>query len=440
MQVKSNSGVEIEKIRKGGIAEKAGLQPEDKLISVNGHKINDAIDLMFYSSEQDLKLLVSRNRERITVNAGPGSDITGDLGIVLKPFKIRSCMNNCVFCFVSQLPKGMRKTLYLKDDDYRMSFLFGNYITMTNLTAVEKKRIVEQRLSPLYISVHSTNAAIRNRMVGNQKAADILKEIKFLVDNKIRLHTQIVMCPGHNDGRELERTIADLYRFYPYILSIAVVPVGLTAHRKKEIRPVGKEEAANALDLIHKFHSRFKRKHGECIVYGADELYIKAEAEFPPLPEYGELPQIENGVGMVPQFIHQARRVRVPNPVQSADKNRKRRFVTFTGVSFYPYLSKFIGKLKKSGVDIEAVAVENTFFGASVSVAGLLTGRDLMKSLPEALKKDDILLVPDIVMREGTEVLLDDVSRQDIEEVLGVKTFVVEATPKGIVDAVTALS
>ena len=440
MRARSSSGMEIEKVVEGGIAAQADLRPGDRLISINGNRIGDAIDLMFYSNEQRLKLAVGRNGSKLSIEAEVEADITGDLGIVLKPFKIKACMNNCVFCFVSQLPRGMRKTLYLKDDDFRMSFLFGNYVTLTNMTAADKARIVEQRLSPLYISVHSTNPAVRGRLLGTQRAADILKEIRFLVDNTIRMHTQIVMCPGYNDGKELERTIADLYRFYPYVMSIAVVPVGLTAHRKKELKPVGKEEAANALEIIHKFQARFRRKHGEAIVYGADEFYIKAGAEFPPLADYGDLPQIENGVGMVPQFIHQARRVKVPAPLPGADKGKKKRFVTFTGVSFYPYLSKLIGRLRKGGIDIEAVAVENTFFGTRVSVAGLLTGRDIMKTLSEVLKKDDILLIPDIVMREEAEVLLDDVSRRDIEEMLGVKAVVVKTTPKGIVDAIVALT
>ena len=433
MPAKSSCGIEIESVRKGSIAEKAGLQPQDKLVSVNGHKIGDVIDLMFYGNEQDLEFLVIRDKEKLVVRTEADADVAGDLGIVMKPFKIRACRNNCMFCFVSQLPKGMRRTLYLKDDDYRMSFLFGNYVTLTNITAADRKRISEQRLSPLYISVHSTSAALRNDMIGNQTAVDILREIKFLVDNRIRLHAQIVMCPGYNDGKALAKTIADLYRFYPYVMSVAVVPVGLTSHRKKRMRPVEKEDAINALDIIHKYQARFKRKHGECIVYGADELYIKGELDFPPLPDYGDLPQIENGVGMVPWFLQQAKRVKIP---QGVEKMRKQRFVTFTGMSFSPFLSKFVSRLKKNGVDIDAIALENTFFGKDVTVTGLLTGRDLIKSLSEVLKKGDILLIPDIVMREGTEVLLDDVSKEDIEEVLGVKTVVIDSTPKGLLDAV----
>ncbi|MBI5213148.1 MAG: DUF512 domain-containing protein [Nitrospirae bacterium] len=428
--MKSNCGVEIEHIEKESAAEKAGLRPHDCLVSINGHKIRDAIDLIFYGVEPDLKLQVKRGKGKIAVAIDAGHVSAPGLGIVPKSFKIKTCRNNCIFCFVSQLPKGLRRPLYVKDEDYRMSFLYGNYITMTNLSDADKKRIVKQRLGPLYISVHSTNSEIRNKMIGNPGASDILKEIKFLAAHRIRMHTQLVLCPGYNDGKNLEKTITDLYRHYPYVMSIAVVPVGLTAHRKKAIMPVEKEDAVRAIETIHKLQSRFKRKHGDHIVYAADELYIKAEAPFPPLQQYGDLPQIENGIGMVPLFLHQSKRVKIPE----AAKGKK--FIIFTGVSFYPYLSKFVDRLIKNGIDIEAAAVENTFFGKSVTVTGLLTGRDVMKTLSGVAGKNDILLIPDVVMREGDEVFLDDVSRQDVEDILGVKTVIIESTPKGIVEAI----
>ncbi|HAK87941.1 MAG: hypothetical protein A2077_05845 [Nitrospirae bacterium GWC2_46_6] len=428
--MKSNCGVEVEHIKKGSAAEKAGLRPHDCLVSINGREVNDAIDLMFYASEPDLKLRVKRGKEKITASIDAGDVSAQGLGIVLKPFKIKICRNNCIFCFVSQLPKGLRRPLYVKDEDYRMSFLYGNYITMTNLSDADKKRIVRQRLGPLYISVHSTDSEIRNKMIGNEGAADILKEIKFLAAHKIRMHAQIVLCPGYNDGKNLEKTITDLYKYYPYVMSIAVVPVGLTAHRKKAIRPVEKEDAVKAVETIHKFQARFKRKHGDNIVYAADELYIKAGMQFPALQQYGDLPQIENGVGLVPLFLHQSKKVKI------SDAAKKNRFVTFTGVSFYPYLSKFIDRLVKAGIDIEASVVENTFFGKSITVTGLLTGRDVMKSLSGMTKKNDILLIPDVVMREGDNIFLDDVSVKDIEDILEVRAIVIESTPKGIVEAI----
>ncbi|MGO9016343.1 MAG: DUF512 domain-containing protein [Dissulfurispiraceae bacterium] len=437
--MKSSPGVEIELIAGGSIAERAGLLPKDKLIRVNGKRIKDAIDLLFYSNEPELQLTVGRGDVKLGINACRSRDETVGLGIGLKPFHTRSCKNNCIFCFVSQLPKGLRKSLYLKDDDYRMSFLYGNYITLTNLTPEDKQRIIAQHLSPLYISVHSTNSAIRNKLLGVHAAENILKEIKFLADNKIRMHTQIVLCPGYNDGKGLEKTIADLYRFYPYVQSIAVVPVGLTAHRKKQLKPVDMEDALRALDTIRKFQHRFRRKHGESIAYGADELYIKAAAEFPPLDDYGELPQIENGVGMVQLFMHQAKKVKLPQSLQKS-KDAGRRFLTFTGVSFYPYLARYVGRLRKTGIDIEAVPVENTFFGTSVTVTGLLTGRDVIKVLSGLVDKFDTILVPDVVLRSEGDLFLDDISLHVLEEMLGVPVVAVASTPQGIMDAIAALS
>ncbi len=427
-------GPEIEKVLPGSPAHLAGIAERDTVLSVNEHKIEDIIDFMFYSDDEELNITTRRKDKKLsfklTLRDGENA------GIGLKPFRVSTCRNRCIFCFVGQLPKGMRKTLYIKDEDYRMSFLYGNYITLTNLSPRDKKRIAEQRLSPLYISVHSTNRALRNTMLGNAKAQDVLREMDFFKENRIRMHCQIVLCPGFNDGKELEKTIRDLYKLYPYVLSIAVVPVGLTSHRKglTKLKPLEKDDAVRAIELIDAFQKRFRKKHGDSIVYGADELYIKAGVDFPPLSEYGDLPQIENGVGMTPSFLHHARREKIPQT------KSKKRFITFTGLSFYPYLSRFIEKFKKGGADIEVVPVENTFLGKSVTVAGLLTGRDIMKTLSEVVKKDEVLLVPDVVMKDGDKVLLDDISVKDIEELLGVSAVVIESTPKGLVDAIAAFS
>ncbi|MGO9953933.1 MAG: DUF512 domain-containing protein [Dissulfurispiraceae bacterium] len=431
--MKSN-GVEIEETLQGGVAARAGLLAGDRLIAINGNRIRDSIDLMYYGNEPVLDLFVGRGDETMHIPLETRG-LSSELGIVLRPFKLKKCGNRCIFCFISQLPKGMRKTLYVKDEDYRMSFLYGNYITLSCLTDDERKRIIEQHLSPLYISVHSTDTEIRNRMLGNPNAVDILRELRFLAEHKIRIHTQIVLCPGYNDGKELARTINDLYKFYPYVQSIAVVPVGLTSHRKKALSPVEKKDALAALDIIHRFQTRFKRKHGEHIVFAADELYIKADLEFPPLKSYDDLSQIENGVGLTPQFLSQAKRLKIQLP----EKIKKIKFVTFTGVSFYPILARFAERLSKKGFDIEVVPVENIYFGKTVTVTGLITGRDVMRALSGYVQSDAILLIPDVVMREGQEIFLDDVSRQDIEEILGIKSVIIESTPAGLVDAMAKL-
>ncbi|HXX56532.1 MAG TPA: DUF512 domain-containing protein [Thermodesulfovibrionales bacterium] len=427
-------GIEIIAVSPGSAAHAAGMAPGDVIVSVNGHRANDIIDFLFYRNEYPLHIVVSRKGARLSYDLRPKEG--QDIGIEPKHFKVKTCTNKCLFCFVSQLPKGLRKSLSVKDEDYRMSFLYGNYITLTNLTPAERKRIVEQRLSPLYFSIHSTDREVRNALLGNPKAPDVLKEILFFKEHKIRMHCQIVLCPGFNDGRDLQQTIRDLYKFYPYVSSIAVVPVGLTAHRKSgsKIRPVEKEDAVKAIEILDSFQKRFRKKHGDTIVYAADELYIKAGTGFPPLHEYGELPQIENGVGMVPRFLHQAKRIKMPSGTV------KKRFVTFTGTSFYPYLSKFVDKLKKSNIEIDLIGVENSFFGPSVTVTGLLTGRDVVRSLSEAVRKDDILLIPDVVMKEGDKVFLDDVSNRDVEDVLGIETLIIDSSPKGLIEAVSSFS
>ncbi|MBM4137135.1 MAG: DUF512 domain-containing protein [Nitrospira sp.] len=429
MQVKY--GIEIDGIHRNSLAEKTGLLPGDILFSVNSQKLRDPIDFMFCSADDELTIEAERTGEKINVQITrkPGKEV----GIDFKPFKVTQCKNNCIFCFVKQLPKGLRKTLYVKDEDYRMSFLYGNYITLSNLSKEDKRRIIEQRLSPLYISVHSTNKTIRNRLLGNAKAPDILKEIKFFTDNKIRLHAQIVLCPGYNDGQELSKTINDLYRFYPYVVSIAVVPVGLTMHRKQTIRPVEKEDARNTTRTIKSFQKRFKKKHGDPIVYGADELYIKAEQIFPPLKDYGDMPQIENGVGMVPLFLSSAKKLKTSRlPFQ------KKKALTFTGISFYPFLKRFAEKLsEREGLHIEVVPVENKFFGTSITVTGLLTGRDVIRALSERTDSHEIILVPDIVLKNGDDTFLDDIALQDMEKTLGMPVRKIESTPHGLVNGMT---
>lgn len=428
-----DNGAEIETVRPDSRAQHAGITPGDIILSVNGHRVHDNIDFMFFKNDgHDLNLHIRKKDKRfnLTLPAEKGQDT----GIEIKSPKIKTCTNKCIFCFVNQLPKGLRRTLYIKDEDYRLSFLYGSYITLTNLSPQEKERIVTQRLSPIYISVHTTNPELRKLMLGNSKAGDVMKELSFFKENRIKMHCQIVLCPKFNDGKELQRTLRDLYKFYPFVASIAVVPVGLTAHRKTaaRLRPFEKTDAAMALEIIKPFQKRFLKKHGDALVYGADELYIKAEADFPQLSEYGELPQLENGVGLVPSFLHQARKIKIP---QIAAKGR---FITFTGLSFYPYLAKFIERLRKNNIDIEVLPIENTFFGKSVTVTGLLTGRDILKKLSDIIKKDDTLLIPDIVMRDGDGILLDDISQQDFDEVLGIKSLVIPSTPKGIINAVTS--
>lgn len=428
--MQTEHGVAIENIQPGGLAEKSGLLRGDIILSVNSHRLRDPIDFVFHSADDDLDIEVKRDGKKMNLHVV--REDSREFGIDFKPFRIMTCRNNCIFCFVKQLPRGLRKTLYVRDEDYRMSFLYGNYITLCNLSKEDRKRIVEQRLSPLYISVHSTNRAVRNKLLGNAKGPDILKELKFLTDNKVRLNVQIVLCPDYNDGKELHNTISNLYRFYPYVLSVAVVPVGLTVHRKQNIRPVMKEDAEKAIQIIESFQKRFMKKHGNPIVYAADELYLRAERTFPPLREYGELHQIENGVGMVPLFISQARKLKISRALP-----RKRKFITFTGVSFYPFLKKFADRLaEKENLHVDVCPVENHFFGSSITVGGLLTGRDVIRTILDGIDRHDVILVPDVALNREDR-FLDDIALKDLETALDVSAKKVISTPEGLVKGIT---
>jgi putative radical SAM enzyme (TIGR03279 family) len=414
-------------------AHRAGLKPGDEITAVNDHPITDELDLRFHADDKIVRLTIKR-RGHTGEKILERGDEDEDLGIELNPISVKTCKNRCMFCFVNQLPKGLRKTLYVKDEDLRLSFLYGSFMTLSNLTEADRKRIVQQHLSPLYVSVHTTNDAVRQKLLGNPAAGGILKEIRFFTGHRIKLHTQIVLCPGYNDGEELENTIKNLSAFHPYVPSIAVVPVGLTSYNNNKIRPLTKEDAADALAVILKQQARLLKKYGEHVVYAADELYLKAGAKFPPLKDYGELPQFENGVGMVPSFLHRARSFRgfVRTPTSPV--------VTFTGTSFYPYLEKLAARLNTTyGTRLRVIPVENNFFGKSVTVTGLLTGRDIISTLMDKVKPQDTLIIPDVVLKDGNEKLLDDISTAFIAEALNVKTVTAASTFGGLIKAMEAM-
>jgi len=421
--------ITISRVREGSIAEKIGLKKNDIILSINKKPIQDEIDYLYYSKDEVLNLEV-RDGDKIQTFKVKKENDSSDIGVEFKPFRTRPCINKCIFCFVDQLPRGMRRSLYIKDDDYRLSFLYGNYITLTNLKGDEKKRIINQRLSPLYISVHTTNNDLRRRMLGNPRAKDILTELKELTSHRIRVHAQVVVCPGINDGDELVRTLNDLYKFYPYLISVAVVPVGITKYRKGNIKAVSKEHALKTIEIVKEFRKKFKKRHGEPFVHLADEFYIKAGHPFPSYKDYGEFHQIENGVGLVTSFIHSSKKLRLPQKIE------EKRIATFTGVSFMPYMEEFIKRLKTiEGLNIEVLEVKNEFFGPSVTVTGLLTGKDIVKALIGKINAD-CLLVPDITLKQGEGVFLDNVTLRDLEENLKTKVIAIESTPEGLLKGI----
>jgi putative radical SAM enzyme (TIGR03279 family) len=428
-------GVRVETVRQGSIGDKIGIKSGDFFLRINGKTIRDVIDYHFYMQEEKLKVDLKKENGvpwQIEVEKEEGEG----LGIELSPFKIRQCRNRCIFCFVSQLPKGLRRSLYIKDEDYRLSFLHGNYITLTNLSKEDKERIYEQRLSPLYVSVHATDHKLRNFLLGNPDAPDILKEIKALVSNKIKIHVQIVLCPGINDGPHLVKTVEDLGRFYPYVSSIAVVPVGLTKYMKRtDLRTISQEEAANVVKALEPIRRRFRKKFGDSFVYPSDEFYIKTGLDFPRLKEYGDLPQIENGAGMVPLFLDKAEKWF--SWFKGFSEINGKVLTTFTGVFFAPFLKKVVDKINKiCSSKIEMITIENRFFGDSVTVAGLLTGSDIIEAIKGKVS-GDTLLIPSITLRDGEDKFLDDMTPMDIENAIGVKTKVIDATPEGLIGALS---
>lgn len=427
----TNRGVRIEYIEPISSAEKGGLKKGDVILSINKHQIKDVLDLMFYSSEENLSIVVLREGKTINLKIKRGYE---PLGIEVELFKIKRCRNKCLFCFVDQLPKGLRKSLYIKDEDYRASFLYGNYITLTNLREEDYDRIKRLHLSPLYVSVHATDPKIRNMLLGNYDALPVLEEIKKLVKGEIKLHTQIVLCPGLNDGEVLEKTIMDLHKFYPYVSSIAIVPVGLTKCHKNNLQPVTKKKAEEIISIVEAFQKRFYKKHGSRIVYLADEFYIKSEKNFPEINVYDDLPQIENGVGMVPLFLHKAKKINIPHV------KLKKRIVTFTGISFYPFLLEFTKRLKERDIAIDLIPVKNSLFGESVTVTGLLAGEDIIKTLAPYVEKNNIVLVPEVTMKDRENRFLDDLTLHDIETILGVKAFKVGSDPLDLITLIKNLS
>jgi putative radical SAM enzyme (TIGR03279 family) len=423
------NGLLIEGVTPGSIAAEFELETGDRLLAVNGHRLRDLIDYSYFtSSEEDLLLEIAR-RDGETWELEVEREQGEPLGLTFTPPAPANCRNNCIFCFVHQLPKGLRKPLYVKDEDYRLSFLNGNYVTLANITRVELNRIIEQRLSPLYISVHATNPELRQQLLGKRGIPPILEQLQVLANARISLHTQIVLCPGINDGPELERTVSDLAALYPAVLSLAIVPLGLTRHRQKlpQLQAVDKKYATDFITEWGPRAKALKKCLGEPFLFLADEFYLKAALPFPALREYGNLPQIENGVGMVPLFLREAARtLRAARPLGDFQ------VTVVTGVSSLPFVSEFLNQLgEKTGVAVVPIAVENRLFGESVTVSGLVSGKDIVAAL-SGVEIGTALLVPDIMLKEGEGVFLDDLSLEELEKDIACRVVTFDNTPPGL--------
>lgn len=429
----SSRGVEVTDIDAGTNAYNAGVRAGDRLVGINGNAVRDVIDYMYERCGErfDLEFAPHDGGPPILLNLQPWEPV----GIELSPPKTKTCRNKCIFCFVAQMPRGLRKTLYVKDEDYRLSFLFGNYVTLSNLADADRARILEQHLSPLYISVHSIDMEKRKILLGRPDPVDVLSEIKNFVRAGIRVHAQIVMCPGINDGADLEKTINALARLHPGVESLAVVPVGLTRFHKGGLKPVDEELARSTVRQIERLQRKFIQRFNDPFVHASDEFFLKAGITVPPVEIYGEFPQIENGVGLVRDFLDRFDAIKLPKRLRRAAG-----VMTFTGSSFYPVLAELARELeaRTAGLRMNVVPIKNDFFGHTVSVTGLITGRDLINQLSarSGPKNERALLIPSVVLRDGDGVFLDDVSVEDVEQALGIPAIVIDPTPNGLIEGI----
>jgi len=394
---------------------KKGFKEGFYVKKINGISIDDILDVHFNISENNVVILSDNrdNEKEVKIDEKSFDDIVFD------DIKPKKCGCKCIFCFVDQLPRGMRESLYYKDEDYRFSYIYGNYVTLANLSTKDIKKIINYKLSPLYISVHATEPSVRAKMLGLKKTSDILSLLKIFSENKIEMHTQVVLCPGINDGEILKKTIEDLSELYPYIETLAVVPVGLTSHRNGlfKLEKVTKEISDEIFRIVEPYQCKFIRDFGTPFVYLSDEFYILSGKRLPKAAFYGDFAQIENGVGLLRYFIDNGEKLFKKNIQKLSLKGK---VCIPTGELVYKNINPYVEKLAQlTDTNILLVPVINTFFGKSVTVTGLLTGKDIIETLKN--KTFDYLLVPDVMLRERKDYFLDDITLKDISRTLKVK-------------------
>jgi len=405
----------IKSIEKNSIADQLDLQIGDVVESINGHKINDIIDYRFYISDEFIEIQIKRDDQQFVLDIEKDDD--DDLGLSFQPIKYRCCGNKCIFCFIDQNPAHLRQNLYFKDEDFRLSFLHGNYVTMTNIGTRDLQRIVRQRLSPIYISVHAVDPVVRRAMLGLKKDDRLLEKIELLVAQQIEIHAQIVLCPGVNDGVYLEQTIDKLASFYPYVKSIAIVPVGLTKHRQDLplLQPVTPIIANEIIQQIELLAERFQKQHDSYLIYLADEFYLSATYELPPAARYDDYYQYENGVGMLRYFMDEFSRQLKKFPHRLL-RPCKMRIVTaeLAGQFIKNVVVPTLNSIE--GLQVDAIVIRNDFYGDSVKVTGLLTGVDIYEQIKH-LPPVDWIILPDNCFNEDG-LMLDDWTIEMLEQKL----------------------
>lgn len=418
----------IKDIEPGSVAQKAGIKAGSSLISINGNEIFDVLDFRFFQNEKKLKLKILTNNKLKTYRIK--KDEYDELGLIFDTYlmdKQRSCKNKCIFCFIDQLPKGMRDSLYFKDDDSRLSFLFGNYITLTNITEHEVERIIKLHISPVNISVHTTNPELRCKMMKNRFAGDALQVLYRLAEAGIDINCQLVLCPGYNDGDELRRSLADLTALSS-VKSIAAVPVGLTAHREglEPLKPFNKNTATDVINIIDEFSNKTLNNYGKRRVFAADEFYILAQKDIPDTEYYEDFLQLENGVGMWSLFLNESLAA-VREDFKDFVLQNDRKISVVTGEAAYPLIKNIvdISTEKWHNLYCNVYAVKNEFFGGHITVTGLITGSDIIKSLSGKSLGDEIL-ISSSTLRHERDKFLDDLTVEDVEKALNVKVRIVE--------------
>lgn len=431
--------VKISSVIPKSIADKHGIKAGDTLFSINDNEIVDILDYRFYEVNRKLHLKLENNKgEKYKVKVKKTE--YSELGLEFDSYLMdeeHSCQNKCVFCFIDQLPKGMRKTLYFKDDDNRLSFLTGNYITLTNMTEDEIDRIIKMHISPINVSVHTTNKELRCKMMNNKFAGESLRFLNKLADAGIAMNAQIVLCPDLNDGEELEKTLEDLGKMYKSIQSIAVVPVGLTKYREGlyPLTLFDKQGSLDVLAIIKRYQIKFLKEFGTRLVYPADEFYINAGVEIPPVNEYEGLSQLENGVGLVSLLDDEFKLA-----IFDTNYIHKSEPVTVvTGILARPFMQKIlVDVMSKYDVEANVIAIKNKFFGETITVTGLVTGNDLIEQLKEQ-KHAHKILIPECMLRKGEEVFLDDVTVSDVERELDVEVVITPVEGQALLDSILGI-
>ena len=432
----------IQAVEEGGIAEEMGIEPGDRLLEINGETVEDVFDYQYMIEEEYVEVLIAKpSGEEWLLEID--KDYEEDLGVTFDNGLMddyRSCTNKCIFCFIDQMPKGMRETLYFKDDDSRLSFLQGNYVTLTNMSEKDVDRIIKYHLSPINISFQTTNPELRCRMLHNRFAGESLKKVDRFYEAGIQMNGQIVLCKGFNDGEELERSIRDLTKYLPHLQSVSVVPVGLSRFREglEPLEPFTREDARRVLEQIHRWQEKLYPEYGLHFVHASDEWYILAGEELPREESYDGYLQLENGVGMIRLMLEEFEDAlaRLEEPEALENRILKGTYSSVTGQIAYPYIRRMADRLMERfpEVKIQVFPIRNDFFGERITVTGLLTGQDIIAQL-KGRDLGEILYLPENILRSGERVLLDDITVEDLAGALQVKTDIVKSSGYDFVDA-----